>query len=361
MELLRLDAAEQAARERLPRVTYDFFAGGAHDELTLRENRAAYDRLLLRPRVLVGVECRDLGTTILGVRRPHPIMIAPSAFHGLAHPDGELATARAAAATETTLTLSLFSNASMEEVRAATPSALWSQFYVFRDRGVTRELAERAEAAGLEALVVTVDAPLYGWRPRDLANGFRLPLEMTLGTLGPAAARRIGAASAADVDEYFLGQVDPSLTWRDIEWLAGVVRLPIICKGILRGDDAVRALEHGASGVVVSNHGGRQLDTAVASIEALPEVAEALDGRGTVLIDSGVRRGTDVLKALALGAHGAMVGRPILWGLAAGGEAGAAAVLDRLKQELDLAMALSGCPSVAAITPDLIRRAPAAP
>jgi 4-hydroxymandelate oxidase len=355
-----LDALEALARERLPVAAYDFYAGGAHDEITLRENRRAFDRLLLRPHVLAGVGARDLSTTLLGVRRAHPVCISPMAFHGMAHPDGEVATARAAAATRTTLAVSLFSNAGIEAIRAATDGPLWSHLYIFRDRGVTRELVHRVEAAGAEALVVTVDAPLYGHRPRDLRNDFRLPEQLDLGTLGPSARARLGAGSSADVDDYFLHQVDPSLSWRDIEWLRSVTRLPLLLKGILRGDDALCAVEHGAAGIVVSNHGGRQLDTAIPSIAALPEVVDAVAGRADVLLDSGVRRGTDVLKALALGARGVMVGRPILWGLAAGGEAGVTQVLDTLCRELDLAMALCGCANVSAITPDLVCRSASA-
>jgi 4-hydroxymandelate oxidase len=351
-----LDALEALARERLPMAAYDFYAGGAHDEITLRENRRAFDQLLLRPHVLAGVGTRDLSTTLLGSPHPHPICISPMAFHGMAHPGGEVITARAAAAAETTLAVSLFSNASIEEIRAATRGPLWSHVYIFRDRGVTRELVQRVEAAGVEALVVTVDAPLYGHRPRDVRNGFAAPPNLDLGTLGPAARARLGSATPVEVDDYFLSQVDPSLSWRDIAWLRSITKLPLLLKGILRGDDAACAVEHGAAGVIVSNHGGRQLDTAIPTIAALPEVADAVGGRADVLLDSGVRRGTDVLKALALGARGVMVGRPVLWGLAAGGEAGVIQVLDTLRRELDLAMALCGCANLAAITPDLIWR-----
>ncbi|HET7601275.1 MAG TPA: alpha-hydroxy acid oxidase [Gemmatimonadales bacterium] len=352
---LDLDALEAEARERLPPMAYDFFAGGAHDEITLRENRRAFHRLALRPRVLRGVGSRDLSTTLLGGRRPHPICISPMAFHGMAHKDGELATARAAAATGTTLAVSLFSNAAIEEVRAASDAPLWSHVYVFRDRGVTRELVERVEGAGVEALVVTVDAPLYGHRPRDVRNGFRLPAHLDVGTLRAAAGGRLDpAATGAELDEFFLSQVDPALTWRDVDWLRSLTSLPLLLKGILRGDDAAIAVEHGAAGVIVSNHGGRQLDTAVPSVTALPEVVDAVAGRADVLLDSGVRRGTDVLKALALGARAVMVGRPVIWGLAAGGEAGVAQVLLGLRAELDLAMALSGASSTAAVSPDLL-------
>jgi 4-hydroxymandelate oxidase len=367
MDLVNLFDVEAAARERLSRDTFDYFASGAQDEVTLRENRRAFDRVTLRYRVLVDVARRELATSVLGTRVASPILIAPMAFQRLAHPDGELATARAAAAAGTVIILSTLASAGLEEVRAATRAALWFQLYVYKDRGATRELVERAEAAGYGALVLTVDAPVLGRRERDLRNRFRLPEQFQLPTsvadgeaqMKADAARRAPAAladapPASELATLVARMVDPSLSWRDVDWLRSITRLPLVVKGIVRGDDACRAAEHGASAVVVSNHGGRQLDTAVATIRALPEVVDVAGGRLEILIDGGVRRGTDVIKALALGAKAVLVGRPVLWGLALDGERGVSQVLEMLRAEFDLAMALCGCSTIGDVTRDLV-------
>ena len=345
---------ERLAAERLPRLAYDYFASGAHDEVTLRENRAAFERLRLRPRVLVDVSARDGSTHLLGRRHEAPLLVAPTAFAKLAHPDGELAIARGATSAGVTMALSTLATTSLEDVAKAAGRPAWFQLYVFRDRGVTRELVGRAETAGYEALVVTVDAPLLGRRERDIRNRFVLPAGLFAENLLAEHLRHLPAGADSGLALYVASLLDQSLTWADIDWLRSLTRLPVLVKGILRADDAARAVEHGVAGVVVSNHGGRQLDTAIAAVDALPEVVAAVDGRADVLLDGGVRRGIDILKALALGARAVLVGRPVLWGLAVDGEAGVERVLRMLREEFDLAMALCGCPSVDSIGRDLL-------
>jgi 4-hydroxymandelate oxidase len=337
-------------------MAYDYYASGAEDERTLADNVAAWQRLRLRPRCLVDVSTRDLSTTVLGRPVSMPVLIAPTAFQRLAHPDGELATARAAAAEGTVMGLSTLSTSTLEEVAAANGGgARWFQLYVYKDRGITRALVERAEGAGYEALALTVDAPLFGRRLRDMRNGFALPAGLTAANLVPGG---MGEVRRVDDDSglatYIATMLDQSITWRDVAWLRSITRLPVIVKGVARGDDAAQAMAHGAAGIIVSNHGGRQLDTAIATADALPEIVDAVGDRGEVYVDGGVRRGTDVLKALALGARAALVGRPVLWGLAVDGEAGVRKALGMLRAELDLAMALCGCPTVGAITRDLV-------
>jgi 4-hydroxymandelate oxidase len=356
MEFVNLSEAEASARERLPYPVYCYYAGGAHDEITLAENRRAYDRIALRPRVLVDVSRRDLSTTVLGERVDLPVLVAPMAFQRMAHPDGELATVRAVEAAGSIMTLSTLSTASVEDVRAATNRPLWFQLYVHQDRSVTRALVERVEALGYGALVLTVDTPLLGRRERDVRNEFQLPPGITIANVMPGGSTTLGVAERdSALAAYFAGMHDASLTWSDLEWLRSTTRLPVLLKGVLRADDAARAAEHGASGVIVSNHGGRQLDTALATIRALPEIAQAVGGRVELFIDGGIRRGTDVLKAIALGARAVLVGRPVLWGLTVAGEAGVRRVLELLRDELDLAMALCGCARLEEVTADLVQ------
>lgn len=356
-ELLNVHDYERVARERLPATTWHYYSGGAHDEVTLRANRDALDRLALRPRVLVGVSVRSTRARVLGADLAMPVLVAPTAFQRLACDDGERATARAAAAADTAMILSTLSTTPVEDVvREAGAAPVWFQLYVYRDREQTTALVRRAEDAGCRALVVTVDAPLLGRRERDVRGGFHLPEHLHAENLTGGRFRdlpRAGGNSSLAV--YFESLIDASLTWRDVEWLRRTTPLPIVLKGILRGDDAARAADAGAAGVVVSNHGGRQLDGAVASIDALPEVAESVAGRAEVFFDGGARRGGDVIKALALGARAVLLGRPILYGLAVDGADGAARVLSILREELDHAMALCGAPDVASITRDLVR------
>ena len=349
---------ERLASERLPPTAYDYFAGGAHNELTLRENRAAFERIALRPRVFVDVSERDLSVELLGRSHRSPLLVAPLAFARLAHAGGEVAMASAAGAEGMTMAVSTLATTALEQVAEAATAPLWFQLYVFRDRGVTRSLVERAEAAGYEALVVTADAPLLGRREADARNRFVLPEGLFAENLVSDEERSLPAGAGSGLEQYFVARLDQSLTWPDVEWLRSITRLPLLVKGVLRADDATQALDHGAAGVIVSNHGGRQLDTAVASIDALPATAAAVDGRAAVLMDGGVRRGTDVVKALALGANAVLVGRPVLWGLAVDGEAGVRHVLRMLRDEIDLAMALCGCPSLDAVDADLLVRPP---
>jgi 4-hydroxymandelate oxidase len=346
---------EALARETLSRAAYDYFASGAGAEVTVRENQEAFRSIRLRPRVLVPVGRRAQSVTLFGRELPSPIIAAPMAFQKMAHPEGELATVLACAGAGVVFVASTVATVGLEEIAAATPAPKWFQLYVFKDRGVTRSLVQRAEAAGYEAIEVTADVPVMGRREADVRNCFSLPEGLTVKNLeaaGHGCLASDGSESGPVLYTRYL--FDPDLSWGDIEWLRSITRLPVLVKGILRGDDADRAISHGAAGVVVSNHGGRQLDTAVPTIRALPEVVEAVAGRGVVIVDGGIRRGIDVLKALALGANAVQIGRPVLWGLAVAGEAGVSRVLTLLREELDNAMALCGCPTVADITRDLI-------
>jgi 4-hydroxymandelate oxidase len=346
---------EAAALARLPRPTRDYYCGGANDEITLERNRAAFEALPIHYRVLRDVSQRDLSTSVLGIPLSMPIVVAPTACHQLAHPDGELATARAAGAADTLMMISTLANYAMEDISRAATGPLWFQLYVYRDRGVTLELMQRAAAAGCRAIVLTVDAPVGGQRERDVRNEFCLPEGIVMRNLLPAGRAFAGLEDKGSAAAYINAMFDPSISWRDLDWLAVHTQLPVLVKGLVRADDAVRAREHGAQGVIVSNHGGRQLDTSPATIEVLESISTAIDGRIEVLIDGGVRRGTDVLKALALGARVVLLGRPILWGLSVDGEQGVRRVLEILRQELDVAMALAGCCSVDEIDADLIR------
>ena len=338
---------ERLAEVALEPGAFGYFAGGAGDEHTLRENVAAYERLRLRPRVLVDVGAASPATTVLGTPVSMPLLVAPTAFHRIAHPDGEAGTARAAAAARTIMCLSTLATATPAEVAAAAPGApRWFQLYVFRDRGVTRALVEQAVESGFGAIVLTVDAPRLGRRERDLRTAFVIPDEIVV----PSVAAVEGRWTAATPLE-LLSYIDPTLSWRDLEELVSESPLPVVVKGIQTSEDGALACEHGAAALVVSNHGGRQLDGVAATIELLPEIVEAVEGRIEVYVDGGVRRGSDVVKALALGARAVLVGRPVLWGLATGGEAGALRVLELLRDEVALALALAGCASPDSVTP----------
>jgi 4-hydroxymandelate oxidase len=352
---LNVHEVERLARERLSSMAYDYFASGAHDEHTLRENVAAWTRVALHYRVLVDVSSRDAATTVLGTPVSMPVLVAPTAFHKLACPEGELATARAAARAGTVMVLSSLSNTAIEDVAAAARNALWFQLYVYRDRGATAALVARAEAAGARALVVTVDAPLLGRRERDVRNRFHLPAGLFVENMTAAGHGDVGLRDGeSGLAAYVAEKLDPSLGWKDIAWLRSITRLPVLVKGLVRPDDARRAIDAGASGVVVSNHGGRQLDGSPPTAAVLGSVADAVQGRIEVLVDGGIRRGTDVLKALCLGARAVLLGRPILWGLAVAGEEGAFGVLGGLREELDQAMALAGCARIADATRELL-------
>jgi 4-hydroxymandelate oxidase len=344
-----LAALEQVARGRLDPAVYDYVAGGADSELTLADNLAAWDRVRLRPRVLRDVRQVDTATTLLGVPLPAPILVAPTGYHELVHPQAEEATAAGAAAAGSLMVVSTQANRSVEQVAAAAPGApRWFQVYVHVDHGFTEELVGRAAAAGYSALVLTADLPVLGNRLRDLRNRLRFPPGMVLGN----AVDRFGS-TGEDVVAH-ASQFEAGLEPATIAWLARQSGLPVLVKGVLRGDDAEEFVAAGAAGIVVSNHGGRQLDGALAAADALPEVVAAVAGQVPVLVDGGVRRGTDVVKALSLGAGAVLVGRPVLWGLAAAGAEGVRQVLAGLQEELVRAMALCGATSLAALTPDLV-------
>ncbi len=355
MEPLNLHDLERLAQARLSQLAWDYYASGADDEVCVRRNVDAFAEIKLHYRVLVDVATRSLETTVLGERVSMPILVAPTAFHRLAHKDGELASVRGAGDAGTIFTLSTLSNTAVEQVTAAATAPVWFQLYVYRDRGATEALVRRVEAAGAKALVLTVDAPLLGRRERDVRNRFALPPHLGIENLHAAGYARLpGQAAESGLAAYVADLLDPTLTWAAVDWLRTLTKLPLLVKGIVRADDAKRAIDAGAAGVVVSNHGGRQLDASPATIEVLARVVDAVDGRGEVLLDGGIRRGADVIKAIALGARAVLVGRPVLWGLAAGGREGVAAALGILRRELDLAMALCGCPDIASITRDLV-------
>ncbi|HEV8613634.1 MAG TPA: alpha-hydroxy acid oxidase [Gemmatimonadales bacterium] len=357
MTFCNLHEVEALARGILPAATFDYFAGGACDELTLAENRRAFEGIALRPHVLVDVSHRELGISLLGTAVSAPIVVAPMAFQRLAHQDGELGMARAAGALGLLMTASTFSTCSLEEIAAAASGPLWFQLYVHQDREITRDLVQRAAAAGYRALVLTVDVPEIGRRERDDRNAFRLSADLRVANFKPKSSEPLqggGGAEGSHLAHFIHGMRDASFSWKDLEWLRSLVTLPLVLKGILRADDAQRAIEHGANGIVVSNHGGRQLDTAITGLRVLPEIAVAVGDKALVMLDGGIRRGTDIMKALALGARAVMVGRPALWGLAVDGEVGAHRVLALLRNELDLAMALCGTPRLTDIGKDLL-------
>ena len=352
---LNLFEYQRLAKARMSPQGYDYYAAGAMDEITLEANHRSYDEIFLRPRVLTGVGNVDTKTTVLGSDLTMPVIVAPSAFHGLATPLAERATAGAAATAGVVYCMSTMANTRMEDVATVVPATRWFQLYVFKDRGVTRSLVERAEASGFTALELTVNTPKVGRREADERNHFALPAglaALNLQASHHSEVRDVGEGSG--LAAYFAHLIDDNLTWADVEWLRSITKLPILIKGIGRGDDAKQAVASGAAGVIVSNHGGRQLDTARPTIRALPEVVQAVGGMVPILCDGGIRRGTDILKALAVGAAAVQVGRPVLWGLAVDGEAGARRVLELLRAELVLAMALCGCGTIAAITGDLI-------
>jgi 4-hydroxymandelate oxidase len=354
-DLLNLFDFERAAQDRLPPLARDYYASGAMDELTLAANRRAFEERSLAYRVLVDVAQRSARANILGLDLAIPLLVAPTAFQCLATPEGEVATARAAANQGTAMVLSSLSNRAVEDVVAASAAPLLFQLYMYRDRGASKALVERVEAAGCQALVLTVDAPLLGRRERDVRNRFQLPQGLAVPNLVAAGYGGLPAApGGSGLAAAFAQLLDPSLSWADLEWLASITKLPVVLKGVVRADDGRRAVDHGVAGLVVSNHGGRQLDTAPATLDALPAIAEAVGDDLCLLLDGGVRRGTDVVKALALGAHAVLIGRPILWGLAVGGEAGAARVLKLMADEIDLAMALCGARTLAEVSRDLV-------
>jgi len=344
---------ERLAEGQVEAGPWGYFAGGAGDERTLAENVAAFRRWHLRPRMLVDVASVSTKVTILSDEVSMPVLVAPTALQYLAHPEGDLAMARGVAEAGTVMCLSTLGGASAAQLAEAAPSGRhWFQLYWSRDRGFTQSLVEAAADAGFEAIVLTVDFPAAGRRERDIRAAFEIPHDFPL----PNLSKHLGGGDFHAT----LGQVvDPSITWRDLEWLRSVSSLPILVKGILTEEDARLACEHGVDGVIVSNHGGRQLDGVPATLDALPEVVEAVGGRCLVLMDGGIRRGTDVVTALALGARAVLVGRPALWGLAVDGEEGVRRVLELLREEVELALRLLGCATPSAVTRAHVGRNPA--
>ena len=366
------------AKRRLPRAVFDYADGAAEDEVTARRNEAAFEDYELLPRVLRDVSSVDLSTTVLGTPVSMPVMLAPTGMTRLFHHDGETAAARAAHRAGVVYTLSSLSTVSIEDLAAASDGPRWFQIYVWKDRGLVREFFDRCRAAGYDALMLTVDMPVLGQRERDLRNGMTIPPSLTLGSALDAALHpswwwnfltkpRIGFANVAGKGDagrgdltalwtYINTQFDPSVTWRDLEWMIGEWNGAFAVKGVLDAEDAARAASLGARGIVVSNHGGRQLDHSPASLDALPAVVEAVAGRAEVILDGGVRRGTDVAKALALGARACAIGRAYLYGIGAGGEQGVDRALELLRAELRRALALLGCASVGALGAEHVRR-----
>jgi 4-hydroxymandelate oxidase len=335
---------EALARERLQPEIWDYYQGGSDDEVTIQANRAAFARLLLRPRVLVDVSHIDMRTTVLGTPISMPILVAPTASHKLAHPEGECATARGTGDAGTVMIVSTSATCSVEEVVETATSPLWFQLYTHHSLETSAQLVQRVEAAGYRAIVLTVDSPYLGRRERDIRNQFRLSDYVSMANF--ANANAVASSRSRHMADN---------TWETLDWLRSITSLPILLKGILTAEDALLAVEGGVNGIIVSNHGGRQLDSAIASIEALPEVVEAVGDRCEIYVDGGIRRGTDVLKALALGARAVLLGRSILWGLAINGQEGVRHVLELLRTELELAMALSGRPTLESIDRSLIK------
>ena len=353
-ELVNVREFEQVARPLLDPVHYDYFAGGSQDERTVRENEAAFARIGLVPRILRGAGEPQLGTELLGTYADWPVLLAPTAFHKLAHPDAERATARAAAATGTIMIAAMLSTVAIEDITAeartvADDPALWFQLYPQRDLGFAEAIVRRAESAGVRGFAVTVDSPALGRAERGDRNGFHdLPPGVYCENLREPHGAEPAPGHVRQVD------LSPEISWRHVDWLRGVTDRPILLKGVLRADDAKLAVERGVDGLIVSNHGGRQLDTAPPTIDRLPLVADAVAGRVPLLLDGGVRRGTDVVKALALGASAVAIGRPAVWGLATAGEAGVRRVLELLRREVAHTLTLCGCTEAASVPRDLV-------
>jgi L-lactate dehydrogenase (cytochrome) len=363
MNAFNISDLRDAARRRLPKTIFEFVDGGAFDEVTLRANRTDFERHRFMTRVLTDVSSRDLSTTIIGTPAAAPLILAPTGLAGILHRRGELAASRAANGAGLPYCLSTMSTCSIEQIAEASSVHRWFQLYVLRDRGLTKTMIERARATGCKALVLTVDTKIQGPRERDMRNGFTVPPKFTLSTmidfarhwqwlfdvgLGPKVTFRnfdgtaAQSGNAVTITQFIAGQYDLSISWKDVDWFKSAWGGPLALKGVLSPEDAKIALDHGVDAIIVSNHGGRQLDGAISAIDALPGVVEAVGGRAEVILDGGVRRGSDVVKALCLGARACMIGRAWLYGLAAGGEAGVAQALDILVKEIDVTMTLLG-------------------
>jgi 4-hydroxymandelate oxidase len=357
MEVFRVDDYAELAQTVLPADVWGYVQGGSGVEWTIAENRAAFDRVLLRPRVLVDVQECDTTTTLLGARIDTPIGVAPMAYHRLAHDDGELATAEAAGSIGGPFVVSFFATRTLADIARHATGPLWLQLYWLRQREILTDIVRRAEDAGFGALVLTVDTPRVARRLRDIRNSFALPEHaraVNLDTSLTAISHHADAGSSA-IERQSRERFDPTITWSDLAWLRERTTLPLVLKGVLTAEDARLAQEHGVAAIAVSNHGGRQLDGAISSIAALPEIVDAVGGRLPVLVDGGIRSGTDVFRALALGASAVLIGRPVLWGLAVDGAAGAGAVLRLLHDELVECMTLAGRPTLASIDASAVR------
>jgi 4-hydroxymandelate oxidase len=357
--IINLRRLKEPARERLTKMAFDFIAGGAEDEKTLHANERAWETIKLLPRVLRGAPQRKLETNLFGATIDFPILMAPMGFQRLVHPEGEVASAVGAAKAGTIFVLSTTSTRSIEEVAKASQGTKWFQLYVYRDRAITQNLVERAVAAGYKAICLTVDNPIEGRRERDKINQFVLPPGIKLANFSNVQDLKNVDSNSNEsaLTTYIEKEWETGLSWQDVEWVASLSKLPLLIKGIMSPQDADLAIQHGAAGIIVSNHGGRQLDGAAASAEALSDVVKSVAGRCPVLVDGGIRRGTHVLKALALGADAVLVGRPLLWGLALNGSDGVTAVLQHLRKELSEAMELAGCRELAEISAELLWKA----
>ena len=353
--MLNLFDFEKSMNCTLETSAIDYYQSGALDEHTLKENISAFQRIQFLPRVLKNVSHVNTNTTFAGQQLNTPIIFSPTAFLGMAHEDGELAVARAAKNTETIMICSTLSNYPIEEITASTQASVWFQLYAYKDRQATLSLIQRAKHAGCKALVLTVDAPFLGRREQDIRNQFQLPSHLNIANLFSNDHSSLPSKDGhSGLAHYFENLIDKSLTWRDIDWLKRESDMPVYLKGILHPRDAQLAVEHGIDGIIVSNHGGRQLDGSISSIDALPKISRAVNKQIPIILDGGIRRGSDVLKALALGAETVGIGRPVIWGLSHSGQEGVESIVNILTSELNLAMALVGCPDIQSISSDIL-------
>ena len=351
---LNLREYGERAKNQLVQMAWDYYSGGSGDELTLAANEAAWRQTCLHYRVLTDIASRSTRTQVLGYELSMPVLAAPTAFQKLAHPDGEIATTKATTSAGTAMILSSLSTVDVEDVMKVAEGPVFFQLYMYKDRNVSRDLIRRVEAAGCKAIILTVDAPLLGNRERDERNKFELPKGFRVRNLTAKGSLDFTAMDGSGLTGFVRDHQDPTLNWKHVDWLRQTTNLPIVIKGLCRPDDAVRCFDYDVQAIVVSNHGGRQLDGSPATFDVLPSISDAVGDRGEIWIDGGIRRGTDVIKAIAAGANATLIGRPILWGLADSGEAGVRHVWSIMQRELDLDMALCGCRSISEITPDLL-------